>query len=234
MKVPITVIVPFFQAEKYIAETIESILTQTYAPQEILLVNDGSTDQSMEILKQYKTLRILENPSNMGQSATLNRGINAASQPWLSFLDADDLWHPNKLEKQWIRILQDETNATSKLYFTHIEQFVSPELPVEEQQKVDIKHPIIAGIAKTTLLTHKSVFDRTGLFDTQWKIGDFVDWYVRCKEIGITDVIIGEVLARRRLHTSNMSRQLLDQRNMFAKIMMASLHRRKQQKESNK
>ena len=105
-------IIIFFNAEKFFAEAIESVLTQTYGNWELLLVDDGSTDGSTAIALNYarqfpEKIRYLEHEGhqNRGMSATRNLGIRYAKGEYIAFLDADDVWLPHKLEQQ-IKVMQ--------------------------------------------------------------------------------------------------------------------------------
>lgn len=96
----VSVIIPAYNVEAYIATTIQSVLNQTYRHFEILVVDDGSPDRSKEICKQFNDprIKILEQ-ENQGVSAARNRGIRHSKGDYLAFLDGDDLWKPKKLEK---------------------------------------------------------------------------------------------------------------------------------------
>ena len=97
--VPISVVVPAHNAERYLAATIESIRAQTVNVVEIIVVDDGSTDNTVAVARRAGVI-VLEQ-SNAGVSVARNRGIDVASQPWIALVDADDLWEPDKLERQW-------------------------------------------------------------------------------------------------------------------------------------
>src|ERR1700752_3699749 len=97
----VSIIIPCYNAEKYIDRSIESILNQTYKDFEIIIINDGSTDNSEEVIKKYLTLdnrvKYLKQV-NQGVSATRNKGIELAKGEILAFLDSDDVWEPENLE----------------------------------------------------------------------------------------------------------------------------------------
>ncbi|WP_082336725.1 glycosyltransferase family 2 protein [Rhizobium ecuadorense] len=99
----VSVIIPAFNASPYIQRTLRSALRQTYANLEIIVVNDGSTDDTARLVEQIarmdSRIRLLST-SNRGVAAARNTGIEASSGPYVAFLDADDLWHPTKIEKQ--------------------------------------------------------------------------------------------------------------------------------------
>jgi glycosyltransferase involved in cell wall biosynthesis len=116
-EIKVSIITIFFKAEKFLEEAINSAIAQTYDSWELLLIDDGSTDDSTEIALNYarqypEKVRYLEhqNHQNLGMSAARNLGINNAKGKYISFLDADDLWLPDKLEKQ-IAILESQPDA---------------------------------------------------------------------------------------------------------------------------
>ena len=96
----VSVIIPSYNCAPYLAEAIESVLGQTRAPHEVIVVDDGSTDGSLEIARGYGDSVSVVAQENAGVSAARNRGFDLATSDWLALLDADDLWSPNKLERQ--------------------------------------------------------------------------------------------------------------------------------------
>lgn len=114
----ITVIIPLFNAEKYIGETIESVIEQTYQNWEMIVVDDCSTDSSRTIVKEYENqdsrIKLVESESNFGgPSRPRNIGLENAKGEYIAFLDADDTWLPNKLEKQMLFLKQNKVEFTS-------------------------------------------------------------------------------------------------------------------------
>lgn len=111
----VSVIVPVYNAQKCIDDTILSVINQTYTNWELLLCDDGSTDQTVSIMRRYESERvhILEkNSPDKGAACARNRGIQAASGRYIAFIDADDLWHPDKLTKQ-LAFMEDKDAAFS-------------------------------------------------------------------------------------------------------------------------
>ena len=100
----VSVITPMYNCEKFISETIESVLNQTYTNWEMIIIDDCSTDKSNQIVKQYierdKRIRLIALNENSGAAVARNKGIEVSSGRFIAFLDGDDLWEPNKLEKQ--------------------------------------------------------------------------------------------------------------------------------------
>ena len=119
----ISVIIPVYNGAKTIKETIESVLVQTWQDFEIIVIDDGSTDSTLEVIKSIPDSRIkLFSYENTGPSASRNRGISHAAGEFIAFLDADDLWKPDKLEAQ-LKALQDIPEAVVAYSWTnHIDE----------------------------------------------------------------------------------------------------------------
>ncbi|MBV5330669.1 MAG: glycosyltransferase family 2 protein [Chlorobium sp.] len=98
----VTVIVPCFNAEKFLRKTIDSVIAQTYPHINIIAINDGSSDNTLEILKEYGNITTIHhrNIENKGQAASINLGIKNSSSELLAFIDADDIWDKNKIKEQ--------------------------------------------------------------------------------------------------------------------------------------
>ena len=98
----VSIVMPNYNGEKYVRETIESVLSQTYSNWELLFVDDCSTDDSLEIVRSYgdPRIRTFQNETNSGAATSRNRALREATGRWIAFLDSDDVWLPEKLEKQ--------------------------------------------------------------------------------------------------------------------------------------
>ena len=103
----VSIITPLYNAEQYIGETIQSVLNQTYKDWEMIIVDDASTDHGIEIVRQYSDslrtahrIKLMENHKNLGVARSRNRAIRKAKGQYIAFLDSDDLWMYEKLEKQ--------------------------------------------------------------------------------------------------------------------------------------
>ncbi|CAM4157784.1 glycosyltransferase family 2 protein [Bacillus cereus] len=151
----VSVIIPLYNAEKYIEETMESILNQTYKNIEIVVVDDGSKDQSSSLVKNLKKKHpeqikyILQ--ENQGVSVARNTGIENASGEYISFLDSDDLWHHTKIEKQMESMHKNNMNACYCGYMNFYE---------ETGEKVANTTNFVKGNMTKDFLTHQ-VFAQT-------------------------------------------------------------------------
>lgn len=105
----VSIILPIYNSEKYIESTLKSVLKQTYTDWELIIVNDCSTDRSMEIVERFKNEKfiIIENTENLGPGISRNRGIEKATGRYIAFIDSDDIWDENKLEYQ-LKFMKDK------------------------------------------------------------------------------------------------------------------------------
>jgi glycosyltransferase involved in cell wall biosynthesis len=195
----ISVVMSVWNGAAYLREAIDSILDQTYEPIELIVVDDGSTDQTSSILKEYGSRVRLITQDNQGQAAGIVAGIAAASGEYLAFQDADDTWALNKLARQHATLADPQLEAV----FCLSEQFVSPELP--DATSVKTRHTVMVGEQLSCMLIRRSAFDRIGNFDPSSKTA-FVEWLGRAKQMTLRYVVIDEVLHYRRLHPSNFGR----------------------------
>lgn len=214
----VSVIIPVYNYERYLAEAIESVLAQTCSHTEIIVVDDGSTDGSAAVAGHYtNSVKYFYQP-NAGLAAALNKGISMSSGGFLSFLDADDIWTPKKLEHQMSAMDDPEID----MVFGQIEQFYSPELN-KQQGTVGV----MPGYSKGTLLIRRQSFSRAGAFNEQFQLGDFIEWYLRAAELGLKSLMLPEVVMRRRIHAGNMGIRQSRHRTDYLRILKASLDRRR-------
>jgi glycosyltransferase involved in cell wall biosynthesis len=220
----VSVIIPVYNYEKYLAEAIESVLAQTYQPIEIIVIDDGSTDNSARVAQQFAPRIRYFYQSNAGLGAARNAGVEASQGDYLTFLDADDLWVKNKIALQMALF---QGNPEADLVFGHVQQFVSPEL--DEAQKSAICCPLkkMPGYIAGTMLIKRESFKQAGPFETNWQIGEFVQWYIRVKERGLKVLMLPDVILQRRLHTDNMGIRDRNSRTDYVRILKASLDRRR-------
>ena len=172
-------------------------MAQSYRPVELIIVDDGSIDGSAVIAQSYKDV-IYIYQSNMGVAAARNTGLAAARGCFIAFLDADDIWHPQKLQIQ-IEYMQEHPSIMYTI--SKMNNFIEPGCNLHPQTIQSILNNEQVNLA--SLVAHKTVFDQIGAFDTRYKVGEDFEWITRAKDAGIPMVIIPEVLLQRRVHNSN-------------------------------
>jgi glycosyltransferase involved in cell wall biosynthesis len=222
----VSCIIPVFNGERYLDETIGSVLAQTYAPTEPIVVDDGSTDGTRNLVQVYgERVRYLHQ-TNAGHAAARNRGLVAATGKFVAFLDADDLWHREKLERQMTRF---RARPELDVCVTYVSNFWSPDVGETDpaSDDPDVTRPV-PGYRSVTLLARMRAFDTVGPFDPALRHGNDTDWFLRAAECGIVMELLSDVLVHRRLHAENRSRRLAaaSQRE-YLHIIKASLDRRR-------
>ena len=144
----VSVIIPAYNRDRYLAEAIESVLAQTYPAIELIVVDDGSSDRTAEVAQRYALTYHFQ--PNGGISAARNAGIALATGEFLAFLDSDDIWMLDKLSKQMIPF---GTDLDLEAVFGYAEQFYSPELDDTFRQRIRCpEQPIAAHIATAMLI----------------------------------------------------------------------------------
>jgi len=203
----IDVILPVYNCEKFIGEAIQSVLDQTFQSLNLIIINDGSTDCSEEIINKYKETDsriILIKQKNRGQIPSLNKGLELSKSEYIAFIDADDLWEKTKLEKQYKSLSK---TADIAVCFTLVREF-------DSLKNHDIKHSASArkndmkGLSKICFLGAKSLFDTYGKFNNEEKLGEFILWFGKLINDNVKYEVLNEVLAFRRIHSNNMTQKI--------------------------
>jgi glycosyltransferase involved in cell wall biosynthesis len=190
-KILTSVIIPVYNCEKYLAEAIESVLSQQHHPLEILIIDDGSTDNSAHIARQYSSLVQYHYQSNQGTAAARNYGMQLAQGDLFAFLDADDLWLPNKLDRQISALLN---NPQIEAVFTHACESTNP-------NQIDL-NTAIPGYLPSTMTIDRVAMNRIGKFSDCCQV-EWADWYIRSKAASLSTLMLPDLLVIRRLHSAN-------------------------------
>jgi len=209
----VSVIIPVYNGERFLREAIQSVLDQTYRPSELIVVDDGSDDQSAQIAKSFGPLVELLSQPNRGPGEARNAGIRKASGEFLAFLDADDIWLKDKLEKQMAEFSGD--NFIDAV-FCHM-KMIQEELSSQS----------VPGYHMSSMLIKMKSFIKIGEFETGWKFAEVVEWLARAKDMGLKIQLIPETLVHRRIHGDNMTmrgRKFFDD---YAKVARKIIERRR-------
>ncbi len=209
----ISVIIPVYNRDRYLAEAIESVLAQTYPAIELIVVDDGSSDRSAEVAQSYPV--IYHYQPNGGISAARNTGIALATGEFLAFLDSDDIWVTDKLAKQMAAF---DANPHLEAVFGYAQHFYSPEVNEDFRKRILCPEQPIAAHISTAMLIKRSAFMRIGLFDTKLKVGIDISWYISAIEHQLQQVTLPDVVYHRRLHETNSG--IIERHNANERIHM--------------
>jgi glycosyltransferase involved in cell wall biosynthesis len=199
----ISTIIPVYNGERYLAETLASALAQDYPRQEVIVVDDGSTDSTAAIVQAHPTVRYLHQP-NQGHGAAKNTGITAATGDYLAFLDADDLWAPGKLSRQ---IEHLRANPGALIAICLMEMLLEEGMAWPAAMNEAHYRQLPPAYLPSALIAHRRAFEQIGLFSLDfWHTNDS-DWFFRARDAGLAILVAPHVLLHRRLHHDNLTHQ---------------------------
>ena len=217
----VSVIIPVYNGERYLAEAIESVLAQTQKPNEMIVVDSESQDNTEKIARSYRQVHYIRD-GGRGLANARNMGIDVCRGELIAFLDHDDRWAPNKLKVQVDHLINNPkiqyVNALVKL-------FLEPGCTLRLGYTKKSLNRVMVGRTPGTLVVRKSLFDRIGRFSTDFVIGCDVEWFTRAKDNNIPMAIIPEVLLYKRLHNTNLSGNVQVNRQELFKIVRQSIVR---------
>lgn len=197
----ISIIIPVYNGEKFIQEAIESALNQDYENKEVIVVDDGSTDDTRALILQYwgKITMVLQ--SNQGTANALNTGIRNSVGEWIKWLSADDVLYPNALTETMKQV--DDKNC---IYYTsydyigdHGGEFIEPERDINDLWS------FFYGNGSTSLI-HKSVFNKCGVFDDSLKHSEDYEFWLRATMVyGVKLKLIPIKTIKYRIHSGQLT-----------------------------
>ncbi len=210
-----SIVIPVFNKEKFLSNTLKSVLSQTFSDYEIIIVNDGSTDNSEAVIKAFTDNRIQHfSKENEGVAVARNFGIDKAKSDFVCFLDADDFWHPDFLEtmhtysqkfpKQKVFACAIEVETQNKPFAANYSIKKNADVEIVDFFESSQKECVLWT---SSVVIHKSVFETVGNFDTKIKKGEDTELWIR---IGLQFpvVFIWRILARYVYDQSSVSRNL--------------------------
>jgi glycosyltransferase involved in cell wall biosynthesis len=220
----VSVIVPCYNAARYLAEALASIAAQTVAADELIVVDDGSTDGSGDIAAACAPYAHRARQENRGISAARNRGLELARGEVIAFLDADDVWPATSLACR-LAVLAEApaAEACSGL----VEQFISSDVPDERRPPLDPSAVPSGARVAGAMLVRRAAFDRVGGFNPAFRVGETIDWVARADAAGVLWRTVGAVVLRRRLHETNTTALHAGARGDYLRVLKASLDRRR-------
>ena len=196
----ISVIIPAYNAQATLVETLASVLGQTRSPDEIIVVDDGSTDATADIAAAA-SVRVIRQ-ANSGPAIALNAGVAQATGDLLGFVDADDLWTNEKLALQ-------STMLEEQCEFDGVGGFVSEFLCPRNDPHDNARYRLLSlpepSWLMGALLLRRQCFDRCANFAADLYAGYAIDWYDRAREAGLIFGMVPEVVLHRRIHPGSLS-----------------------------
>ena len=220
----VSVIIPTFNREGFLPQALESAFAQDYRPIEIVVVDDGSTDGTVDLLRAWPDVLCIRRP-HRGVSAAYNTGIASSRGSILAFLDSDDLWPANRLT---VAIAHFEAHPEIGYVLGRQILFAEPGCQVPSWVKPEWVAVPQDASNTGALLARRETFLRVGGLNTEFASGEDTEWLVRASEAGVPMTRLPEVLVQVRLHGANLSVETFASRkaNVF-RIARESIHRRR-------
>jgi glycosyltransferase involved in cell wall biosynthesis len=197
----VSAIVPVFNGERYLEEALRSAVDQSLPPMEVIVIDDGSSDASVEIAEDFGDPVRCIRQANTGVAGARNHGLSLATGEFIAFLDHDDVWPPEKLETQVAAL---RSNPDVGIVSGHMRVFdgALPGRPWSAEGRREAP----AGAYFSAALIRRSVFDRTGLLDEGiGHAADDLEWFVRARDLGVRRLTLDAVTLLYRWHGENVS-----------------------------
>lgn len=219
----VSVVMAVYNGERYLRDSIRSVQAQGHPDLEIIVIDDGSTDASSEVIAEFPGVRTARQ-GNAGQATALNHGVRLARGALLAFNDADDLWTPGRLALQ----LRELAAAPElDVVYGHVEQFLDEGAPASVAAGLTPDRRVQPSRLHSAMLVRREAFDRVGPFRQDLRIGSVVEWATRAKGL-LSERVLDAIVLRRRLHGENVGlTQKQSATEDYLAIARAALERRR-------
>lgn len=214
----VSVVIPAYNAEAFVEAAVESVLGQEGARLDVIIVDDGSTDRTGEVLRRFGAQVRIRSQGNAGSSAARNLGAALARGEYLAFLDADDLWAPGKLKRQLAAFACD---PGLDVVWGGVREFRDGEDPAASQR------PVLAAPHPGAALLRREAFERTGGFSDVFRETEVVEWATRILEPEFRQARVDDVVMYRRLHGTNKGLDNEAARREYLAVLKRHLDRRR-------
>ena len=220
----VSVVIPCYNAAKYVRDSIQSVLDQGHDNLEILVTDDGSSDDSARVIQAFGDRVDYVWQENGGICAARNNSLRRVTGEYVAFLDADDLWAADSLS---VRLSYLSQHPDIDLVFGVVEAFLSEDVSQEEAAKSRLPDVQTGRLAGSVLCRAESFF-RVGYFDERLRLGETFDWLLRAKDAGLTEQELNHLVLLRRVHDTNTVKQDKEINQQYLQALRQSLARRKQ------
>lgn len=219
----LSVIIPAYNAVHFLAEAIASIRAQSFPLNEVIVIDDASTDNTAAVAAGLGSdIRVLKQPLNLGPAAARNRGIMAATGTVIAFLDADDLWLPEAMAVLLSRLEQKPYAAIAAGRIRVVGEALPARPNADAIESLD-------GFALNfgCCVIRRQVFDEVGLLDDALRFGEDTDWFMRAREQGVPLAVVNATTLIYRRHGANMTHDVDHTMTVGLQMLKRSLDRRR-------
>jgi glycosyltransferase involved in cell wall biosynthesis len=220
----VSAVIVVHNGERYLGAAIDSVLVQRPRPFEVIVIDDGSTDETAALAAGFGSPVRCVSQARRGIGAARNAGIALSRGDFVAFLDSDDLWTPESLG---CLLAAFATEPGLELAFGRVRQFISPDVQPGASQRLVVRDDLEPGYLVGAVLIRRAALERVGSFCEQVSTGDFLDWIARAREAGVREALVPEHVLWRRVHESNHGLIHADRRTDYARILKRALDRRR-------
>lgn len=209
----VSVIIPTYNRAEYLSRTINSVLKQTFSDWELLIVDDGSADNTFDVVKEFtdkdERIKYFYQKNSGGPSSPRNTGLEKAQGEFIAFLDSDDEWFPEKLQKQIDFFTNNQNPKLGVLAcFVYVKENKTGELTLKKDNyfKGNVINKLVNNnflFTSSCVMTKLSILKEIGLFDLQFKVGEDWDIWLRISEAGYEFDFVPEYLVNYFVHDKN-------------------------------
>jgi len=224
----VSVIIPVYNGARYLRAALESVFAQTYRPFEVIVIDDGSIDDSGAIAQSFPDVIYLHQ-ENQGVATARNHGIETAQGEFIAFLDQDDLWAPEKLQLQIDYFLNHPDVGYT---LTQQQYFLDPGGTLPPWFRKELFSSIHTGWVLGAMVVRRTTFEEVGNFASGYSAANDSDWFFRAKAAGIPMAVLPELLLRKRIHDANDSGRAKEILSELLKVVKSSLDRQRSPIES--
>jgi glycosyltransferase involved in cell wall biosynthesis len=225
----VSVILVVRNGAEYIAEALASVTHSQARPLEILVIDGGSTDGTLDIARRFPLVRIIEQRST-GIAAAYNEGIAAARGELVAFISHDDRWLPGKLDRQLAAM---EGDPRLMFTVTHVRHVLDAGATPPHGFRAELLDAPVAGMIMEALVARRSVFDVVGPFDSSFAVSEDTDWFARARDAGVPMAVLPETLVEKRIHGSNTSLNTPAINLLLLRALRGSIERKRQAAEQS-
>ncbi len=218
------VVIPAFNAGKTLSAAVQSVLAQHILPSKIIIIDDGSKDDTATIATSLNGPIEVRRQDNQGPGAATTAGFALCDAPFIATLDADDIWLPHKIEQQFAQFAQHPALAAS---FCKLANFYT------DPSEADFTNARGGWSRSTMLIKHEAVNAIGPIVDPIGRAGEMIDWFARGLEQGHQMLVMDEALALRRIHKDSLTYQHQDLATSYLHVARAALMRRRAAKQGS-
>jgi len=223
----VSVIISTFNAAQYLSEALGSLRQQTYRAWEVIVIDDGSTDQTVEVATSFPEVKMIRLEKNLGPGNARNIGVQNSSGEILSFLDGDDIWTPEKLERQVGYLLE---HPETGFVFAMQKFFFEPGAVVPSYIPGKLRNELHIAYGTGALAVWRSVFDHVGPFESRFSfVASDAEWFFRAQDMKVAHAVVPELCLLRRIHGTNVSHLKIQEcHRLRMEMLKMSIDRKKQ------